>query len=180
MNEELLNKINQLNKKLSPEMGDDSLLIRHPEFSFDKSFPMTDRNDDDIIQNIEDFLQIKYIKGKCLYKKDYAEFLVDLSGSTNLVNTLGRCKFSVEKDQTLTDINYEIGQISETFFEFINQTLLEFEYEPSDLTTLKIYHVDKVLALSLGNTSDFEKKVEFMAKSIIFDVSHKSSICLKL
>jgi len=180
MNEKLLKKINQLNKKLSPEMGDDSLLIRHPEFSFDKSFPMTDRNDDDIIQNIEDFLQIKYIKGKCLYKKDYAEFLVDLSGSTNLVNTLGRCKFSVEKDQTLTDINYEIGQISEAFFEFINQTLLEFEYEPSDLTTLKIDHVDKVLALSLGNTSDFEKKVEFMAKSIIFDVSHKSSICLKL
>jgi len=169
-----------LNKKLSPEMGDDSVLIRHPDFGFDKSFPMTVRNDDDIIQNIEDFLQIKYIKGKCLYKKDYAEFLVDLSGSTNLVNTLGRCKFSVEKDQTLTDINYEIGQISEAFFEFINQTLLEFEYEQSDLTTLKIYHVDKVVALSLDNTSDFEKEVEFMAKSIIFDVYHKSSICLKL
>jgi hypothetical protein len=179
MKKELLKKINQLNKDLSPEIGDDSLLIRHPEFSFDKSFPMTDRNDDNIIQDIEDFLQIKYVKGKCLYKKDYAEFLVDLSGS-NLVNTLGRCKFSVEKDQTLTDINYEIGQISEVFFEFINQTLLEFEYEQSDLTCLKIYHVDKVLTLSIDNTSDFEKQVEFIAKSIIFDVSHKSSISLKL
>lgn len=179
MKNELFKKINQLNKNLSPEIDDGSLLIRHPEFGFDKSFPMAHRSDDELVQNVEDFLQIKYIKGKCLYKKDYAELLIDLFGS-NLVNTLSSHKFSIEKDHTLTNINYEISQISETFFEFVSRTLLEFEYGRSKLTSLKIYYLDEVLTLSLDNTSDFEKKVEWLAKSIIFDISHKSSICLKL
>jgi hypothetical protein len=55
MSEKLLNKINQLDKDLSPEISDDSLLIKHPEFNFDKSFLIDGRNNDDIIQRGKGF-----------------------------------------------------------------------------------------------------------------------------
>lgn len=171
----LIDKIVELNKDLLPEIRDDYLVIKHPEFKFDKSFLC---DNDDIIKDVTTFLEIIYIKGKCFYKDNYIEFIINLSQS-NFVNTLGRIQFSIEKGPEITDrIHYEIGQISDEFFEFIDNTL-EFDYIKSDFTTLKIYNINRLLESDIRSET-FIREAENIAKSIIFDVSHKTSISLKL
>ncbi len=178
MKKELLDKLEKLNSKLSPEIRDDFLIIKHPEYNFDKAFPSANRSVEDVINDIEQYLKIKYIKGKCLYKENYIEFLISLSDS-DFADTLGRCKFHVETDSKQENkIHYEIGEISDLFFEFVDNTL-EFDYSKPDLTSLKIFKINKILHTSIDEHI-FLTKAEHIAKSIIFDISHKVSVFLKL
>ncbi len=177
MSDELKKKILTLNDKISPEIRDDNLIIIHPEFQFDKSFFIQNRTIEDVIGDIDQFLRINYIKGYCLYYNDYIEFLISLSNS-DFVDSLVRCNFIIEGKLDSDLINYEIGNISDQFFEFIDNTL-DFEYSKTELTTLKIYNVNRTLKLQPDGKDYFEKATR-IAKTIIFEISYKTNICIKL
>ena len=180
MSDELKNKILELNNKLSPEIRDDSLIIIHPNFKFDKSFLIENRSIEDIIDDVNQFLRMKYIKGYCLYYSDYIEFLTSLSNS-DLVDSLVRSNFIIDGKLNINSISYEIGNISDQFFEFIDNTLniLDFDYSQSELTTLKIYNVNKTLNIQSDDKQYFNKAIN-IAKTIIFEISYKTDVCIEL
>lgn len=177
MSDELKSKLVDLNDKLSPEIRDDCVIIIHPEFRFDKSFSIKNRNTEDIIEDVNQFLKIKYTKGYCLYYENHTEFLISLSDS-DFADSLVRSNFIIEGKFDDDIISYEVGYISDQFFEFIDNTL-NFDYSQSELVTLKIYNVNKILKIRFDD-EDYSDKATGIAKSIIFEISYKTDIYLKL
>ncbi len=177
MSDELKNEILKLHTDLSPEIGEDCVIITHPKFHFDKSFPTKNRNTGDVIDEVERFLDLRYIEGYCFYYENHIEFLTTLSNS-DFVDSLERCKFIIESDIEDDIITYEIGMISDQFFEFIDGTL-NFGYLKTELITLKIYNLNKILQIKFDDQHYFEKATE-VAKSIIFEIAYKTNIFLKL
>ncbi|MCP4701557.1 MAG: hypothetical protein GY862_32570, partial [Gammaproteobacteria bacterium] len=131
----LKKKLDTISKKLILEVDEDCVIIKHPDFnSVNQLFLFKNKSLDDLLLEIRTFLSYKYLNGKCIYKENYAELLIGLANS-QLPNLLGICKFNVPCASTKMP-NYEIGEISKLFFEFIDNTCT-FEYQKSDFITLK-------------------------------------------
>ena len=173
----LVDDLNNLNADLRPEVDGSELTIVHPKYNIERSFDLDVEDNSNIIEQVEMFLKIQYQGNTAIYYEDYYETLITLS-NVYWLEILSEYDFSisVEKEDA-NNIFYEIGSPSDEFQLFLDNSISHFE--SSGATSLTIYNINKILKIR-PEDAQFLNEADFIAKAIIFDIAHKSSLPLQI
>lgn len=135
-------------------------------------------NLDDTLEALKSFFNGTYIESTAFYEHDYIEFSISFP---ELENTFGmpqlsEIEFTDESNQN--KLFFEINKISEPFFNLKTKDQEygnEYVYYDYEETTLKIYNINSELQIDL-NADDFYVRAQYVAKTIIFNLSYKYDI----
>ncbi|MCJ1220272.1 hypothetical protein [Paenibacillus polymyxa] len=180
MEERIKETLKKINSKITFDIDIESEIVvitdpRWPdeiEFSFDSS------NLDAFFDEVKVFLYSKYIPITGCYREDYFEVLVDIK---DLI--LGNGLEEVELSGMQSDgqkIYYEISAYSGEIRKLINlnqnyRELLEEDWYSS----LKIYNLNTNLNFDIDDPNAIESMM-FIAKSVLFELSYKYSVELRI
>jgi hypothetical protein len=180
--EELIGNLRNIVGKVDPKINvwsnGEEVILEHKDWTKELTFPMEEDEFDSYSDEILYFFSLNYIPVKACYIDNYVEILVnhpdafwgDGLSSVNL--------FPENEELVENKIHYELNNISAHFANLIElrQGYRELEVQNS-FTTLKIYNINKVTGIQIDDPQ-FEDKLWYFAKSILFEISSKSSIAI--
>lgn len=147
---------------------------------WDSEYIVEEDDTEDTVSRVSNFFNLKYIPVKACYRENYLELLINLN-SIIWGDGLGHITFYLEDEQLGNEkIHYEISKISDEFAKTIqnNQFYRHIEID-GNFTTLKVYNLNTITDLKLDDEG-IEERLMYFAKCILFDLSLKYSLSIKI
>jgi len=135
-------------------------------------------NLDDTLEALKSFFYGIYIDSTAFYEDNYIEFSISFPELENIIGMpqLSEIAFTDESNQD--KLFFEINKISEPFFNLKTKDQEygdEYGYYDYEENTLKIYNINSELQIDI-NADDFYERAQYIAKTIIFNLSYKYDI----
>ncbi|RFB35443.1 hypothetical protein [Brevibacillus sp. VP] len=167
-------------KDLQLKFNEEELTLEASDWRAGVSFN-TD-NIEDTLYKFKSFFEGTYIESTAFYEKDYIEFSITFPELENIFGmpSLSETEFLDESNED--KLYFEINKISEPFFNLMMKDQEygdEYGYDGYEEVTLKIYNINSELQIEL-NADDFYEKALHVTKNIIFNLSYKYEIDIKL
>ena len=174
---DLIEAIKMIDKDIEITFDDDTTFYLTKEEWIGEAFFETSEDLSETINDVIHFLNYKHVKNIGFINKNYIEFTIDY-GNTYFIEQFEGKELNDAREQN--EIYYEIGSISDDFNKLLD-LYYSFHYlEPEEsFTTIKIYNVDNVIGKSYKESQFTTKAIEIV-KCILFDLSSKYSINLRL
>lgn len=133
---------------------------------------------DDTLEALKSFFNGTYIESTAFYEQDFIEFSILFPKLENIFGMpqLSEMEFMDESNQN--KLFFEVNKISELLYNLKMKDQEygdEYGYRDYDETTLKIYNINSVLQINL-DADDFYERAQYVAKTIIFNLSYKYDI----
>lgn len=179
--------MNSLVEKIKAEYGgaldievvDDDLCFKHPsteiEISLSKDSLQEASSEDEIIASVLNILCLDYITGECLFGLNYFEAIVKVS---EIFYVDGHDIDITDETADPDAPHYEISTASDEFCCFFDGEKAFDYFESENLTTIKIYNVEKLVKFNEKN--EFVELCKDLCKNIFFDICRKASVALEL
>lgn len=158
---------------------DFGLTLEHAKWRRTLDFSLEDTSR--LLENIKKFFEYEFQDRNCCYSENYIEFPITFASVFTYYNSLEGCLSSSEKISE-NGITFEISIISEFFWNYLFKDQSsdgEGCYDETQITTLKVYNLNKFTGI-LHTDVRFSEIAFNAAKNILFNLSHKHSIELKL
>lgn len=177
-NDDFIKKINAINKDLDAEFFDSKIRVTHPITSVGRLFEYSVQEQDKVFELIKNYSETIFTKNQAIYYIDYFEIIVGLP-NTFWIDALGDdYSFEIKRSDEIKDnLIYEITRTSETIDSFLSNNISDFE--PSGMVSLKIYNINKKLNIKTSDPQFLDTALK-IAKTVIFNISQKSSLALEL
>ncbi|WP_037290942.1 hypothetical protein [Saccharibacillus sacchari] len=180
MEEIIKETLKKMNPKLTFDIDTESEIVSiiDPRWDDEIEFSFDNSNLNDLFEEVEIFLSSQYMPINGCYRENYFEVLVDIKNMI-LGNGLEEVDLSGEKSNE-QKIHYEISAYSEELRKLINlnQKYTTF-LEKGWYSSLKIYNLNKNLNFDINDSENIEIML-FIAKSILFELSYKHSVELRI
>ncbi|MEH7553391.1 hypothetical protein [Bacillus altitudinis] len=135
-------------------------------------------NLDDALEVIKSFFYGTYIESTAFYEHDYIEFSISFPELENIFGVPHLSEIELTDESIQNKLYFEVNKISEPFFNLKTKDKEygdEYGYDDYEEITLKIYNINSELQIDL-NAEDFYERAQYVAKTIIFDLSYKYDI----
>ncbi len=175
-------EIKKINEKYDVNVQKNSVVIGYPEWESDLIFEYEQGKEEEYLNYITEELRrldnaIYFDNGVCLYE-NCCEFIVTIPETFRLLN-FSDYYLDFKSIRSADKIVFDIGNISDTFLNILqikgyNNDLSEI------LTTLKIYNILPNMNITSRDPKFLQPKVDHVAKMILFELSYKYSVELKL
>lgn len=172
--------VDKVEKNICIWTNTETVILNNDQWTKELEFPLDKElyDSDSLIDEVSDFFDLKYIPVKACYTEDYFEVFVNLP-EIFWGDGLSGVHFLAEDEEQMQDrIHYEISNISPHFANLIElkQGYSDFEVVDS-FSTLKIYNINKITEMAINN-SEFEERIWYFAKCILFELSSKHSLAI--
>lgn len=129
-------------------------------------------------EKLSNFLSAKYLTGQFLIRKDYFEAVVDF---TNLFDYYDDKSTTIEPNGLNYESKcyYEIGEISEEFAIFLDQTIHWDNFSTEYYKSIKIYNLNKLISDDYKSDSFLDKTKDFLSM-IFFQLISKHDLRIRL
>ncbi|OAM92455.1 hypothetical protein SAMN04515679_0524 [Pelosinus fermentans] len=176
---EVVKTIKDSYENVDVKVDDNKIKIIKKEWKREVEFEFNTDNLNETIDDISYFLSYVYIPFKGCLNKNKVEIAITIS------NTIFPMQFSGEEvsddEKKEENICFDIGCVTNDFIKILDSRH-DFRWASPDefLSTLQIFNLDKVTKRSYDEENFFEDVVLKVAKDIIFDLSTRYSLNLKL
>ncbi|MFA7290586.1 MAG: hypothetical protein WC055_17080 [Melioribacteraceae bacterium] len=129
-------------------------------------------------KKLSQFLSVKYITGKFLIRKDYFEAVVDF---TNLFDYYDDKSTTIEPNGVdyQNKCHYEIGEVSDEFGVFLNQTIHWDNFSTEYYQSIKLYNLSKLISDDYKSDAFLDKTKDFLS-AIFFQLISKYDLRIRL
>lgn len=153
------------------------ILVKCPNWVDDARILVNPQHLDQLETQILRFFTLRYLEDEGCYCEDYLELVISFEEWY-----LQYQKYEIiDSNNEIDRINYEISPISDDFINIINiyERYDDDFFLPEDLMTLKIRNINKNKNTRVDD-KEFLDSARYIAKCIIFDITRKYSVNVKL